>query len=194
MSKSTSINDLPKNQSGKDDDLQESMMVNSILKEIENEEEVINDENEDSLKYIMDTSQIPPKIQNEIPTTEMIQSATNEYFNQDNLPPMETPNSIREEKKEISNLLNDTPTPSATIKKSGFMPDVDGLMNNIKNRILGPFIILCLFMLLTFRKVNDAIFRLLPKLRTVSGDISSLGNLLKGLVLAVSYFIMSFFI
>ena len=55
MSKSTSINDLPKNQSGKDDDLQESMMVNSILKEIENEEEVINDENEDSLKYVMDT-------------------------------------------------------------------------------------------------------------------------------------------
>lgn len=194
MSKSTSINDLPKNQSGKDEDIQESMMVNSILKEIENEEEVINDENEDSLKYIMDTSQIPPKIQNEIPTPEMIQTATKEYFNQDNLPPMETPINIEEEKKEISNLLNDTPTPSTTIKKSGFMPDVDGLMNNIKNRVLGPFIILCLFMLLTFRKVNDAIFRLLPKLRTINGDISTLGNLLKGLVLAVSYFIMSFFI
>ena len=72
MSKSTSISDLPKNESNVSEDVQESMMVNSILKEIENEEEVLNDENEDSMKYVMDTSQIPPKIQNEIPTKEMI--------------------------------------------------------------------------------------------------------------------------
>ena len=67
MSKSTSINDLPKNDSTNSEDIQESMMVNSILKEIENDEEVLNDENEDTMKYVMDTSQIPPKIQNEVP-------------------------------------------------------------------------------------------------------------------------------
>ena len=36
MAKSTSISDLPKNESQNEQDIQESMMVNSILKEIEN--------------------------------------------------------------------------------------------------------------------------------------------------------------
>ena len=72
-SQSTSIADLPRtNNSQNDEDPQESMMVNSILREIENEEE-LNDENEDTLKYTMDTSQIPPKINNEIPTKEIIE-------------------------------------------------------------------------------------------------------------------------
>ena len=37
MSKSTSINDLPKQESN-NEDIEESMMVNSILQQIENEE------------------------------------------------------------------------------------------------------------------------------------------------------------
>ena len=83
MSKSTSINDLPK-QDSNNEDVEESMMVNSILQQIENEEEVLNDENEDSLKYTMDTSQIPPKINEQIPDKEMIEEATKDIFEQAN--------------------------------------------------------------------------------------------------------------
>ena len=64
------------------EDVEESMMVNSILQQIENEEEVLNDENEDSLKYTMDTSQIPPKINEQIPDIEMIEEATKDIFEQ----------------------------------------------------------------------------------------------------------------
>ena len=42
MSKSTSISDLPKNESQNDADIQESMMVNSILKDIENDDEPLS--------------------------------------------------------------------------------------------------------------------------------------------------------
>ena len=43
-------------------------MVNSILQDIENDED-LNDVNEDSLNYSIDTSQIPPpKIGNELPS------------------------------------------------------------------------------------------------------------------------------
>ena len=70
---------MPKNDSQNEQDIQESMMVNSILKEIENEEEVLNDENEDSMNYVMDTSQIPLKSQ-EMPTPEMIKALRRKIF------------------------------------------------------------------------------------------------------------------
>ena len=77
---STPISDLPKtdNQSN---DSQESMMVNSILQDIENDED-INDTNEESLNYTVDTSQIPPKIGNELPSMETIKETTKTIFNQ----------------------------------------------------------------------------------------------------------------
>lgn len=190
MSKSTSINDLPKNESNKDEDVQESMMVNSILKEIENEEEVLNDENEESLNYIMDTSQIPPKIQNEIPTPEIIKATTEDLFNPDNLPPMETMPIVEEKKeqKELNNLLNKVEV-SKESTKLGFLPDI----NNIKKRVIGPVVMLLLFMILTYSKVNVGILKILPKLRSASGDIGMLGNLLKGLLIAMVHFFIVLF-
>ena len=78
---STSINDLPQSADPtNDENINENMMVNSILKEIENDED-INNENEDSLNYVMDSSQIPPKkIDNQIPTQEMIQKVSEDIF------------------------------------------------------------------------------------------------------------------
>ena len=77
---STSINDLPQSADPtNDENINENMMVNSILKEIENDED-INNENEDSLNYVMDGSQIPPKIDNQIPTQEMIKKFLKIYL------------------------------------------------------------------------------------------------------------------
>ena len=54
-SQSTSISDLPRAESNSNEDIQESMMVNSILQDIENDED-LNDLNEESLNYTIDTS------------------------------------------------------------------------------------------------------------------------------------------
>lgn len=193
MSKSTSISDLPKNDSQTDGDIQESMMVNSILKEIENEEEVLNDENEESLNYVMDTSQIPPKIQNEMPSPEMIKTATEDLFNQEVMPshvepePTLPPAPIQlEEKKELN--------VEAIPAKNNMLNSLDGLLNKVKKRVISPLIILVLFMIITLEKVNKIIIKIIPRLGNISGGINTLGNLLKGIFISIIYFIVSFFI
>tara|TARA_B100000123_G_scaffold271413_1_gene251214 strand:+ start:1572 stop:2189 length:618 start_codon:yes stop_codon:yes gene_type:complete len=205
MSKSTSINDLPKNDSNTSEDVQESMMVNSILKEIENEEEVLNDENEDSMNYVMDTSQIPPKIQNEIPTKEMLESVTQDLFNNNlELNKVEEDknenklNSDEKNKKEIQNLLKEEDNKekknnsnSSILSNVG---NIDLMMENIKKRVSGPIFIFIFFMILTHKKVNDLLFRILPKTKTITGQINNLGNLIKAVFMSVLYFLVSFFV
>ena len=57
---SQSTPDLPRTEQGSNEDIQESMMVNSILQDIENDDEP-NDLNQDSLQYSIDTSQSSPQ-------------------------------------------------------------------------------------------------------------------------------------
>ena len=103
-SQSTSISDLPRTEQGSNEDIQESMMVNSILQDIENEDEP-NDVNQDSLQYSIDTSQIPPKIGDELPSVETIQQTTETIFN-DFPAGDELMNSIPEENNDIDDFLN----------------------------------------------------------------------------------------
>lgn len=199
MSKSTSIHDLPKNNSMPEEESQEAMMVNSILKEIEQEEESLNDENEDSLKYVMDTSQVPPKINNEMPSPEMIKNATEEIFQKiEVLPPVETQEfPEKQEKEEIKKVLEDRVESSQEPTKNnklGVLQGIDGFMGQIKKKVVGPVIILVLFMILTHTKVNGLMLRILPKLGNMKGEANILGNLMKGLILAVSYLLVSIFI
>lgn len=199
MSKSTSIHDLPKNNAMPQEESQEAMMVNSILKEIEQEEEAINDENVDSLKYIMDTSQVPPKINNEIPSPEMIKNATEEIFQKiEVLPPVETQEfPEKQEKEEIKKVLEDRVESNkepAKNNKRGVLQSIDGFMGQIKKKVVGPSIILVLFMILTHTRVNNLMIRLLPKFGNMRGEANFLGNLMKGLILAVSYLLVSILI
>lgn len=200
MSKSTSINELPKNENNSED-IQESMMVNSILKEIENEED-LNDENEETLNYTMDTSQIPPKINNEIPTKEIIENATREIFNEVN-----TENNIeeKEDTREINNFLNNSENKEKkenninilkddNDEKSKLIPDIDNVTKNIRNKIISPIVILVLFVLLNLQKINNIIVKYLPKMANPQGGVNIIGNILKGLVISVVVFIISFFI
>lgn len=199
MSKSTSINELPKNENSSED-IQESMMVNSILKEIENEEE-LNDENEDSLKYSMDTSQIPPKINNEMPTKEIIENATREIFNEVNNEDYLEEN---QNKKEIDDFLKEPNDDGDKIKfdtdnkkdneNNTLLPNIDAITNNIRNRVIPPVVILVLFVLLTLPRVDKIIIKFLPKMASVSGGVNTIGNILKGLVISVVVLIISFFL
>ena len=193
MSKSTSISDLPINNSGDADNSEEAMMVNSILQEIEQEEESLNDENIDSLNYVMDTSQVPPKINNEIPTPEIIKSVTEEIFQQaPAIPPIETKEEPKkEEKEEIRKVLEDKPE---KVNKLSILQDTDGFINLIKKKVVGPAIVLILFMILAHPKINKIILKILPKLGNFKGEMNNLGNLLKGLFISIILFIVSFFV
>ena len=198
MSKSTSINDLPK-QDSNSNDVEESMMVNSILQQIENDEEVLNDENEDSLKYTMDVSQIPPKINEQMPDKQMIEEATKDIFEQANQEVMDALN---------NNSLNDNieeqePTPSYVEpskeveeekNKINLSPDVDDIMNKIIKNIKIPILVCVLFILLTLPQVNKLFVKFLPRLSNSAGQVNLLGNLIKGLILSLIVFGSSFFI
>lgn len=193
MSKSTSISDLPINNSGDSENSEEAMMVNSILQEIEQEEEALNDENMDSLNYVMDTSQVPPKINNEIPTPEVIQSVTEEMFQQPpTIPPVESIEEVtKEEKQEIKKVLEDKP-----VKKSkvSMLKNMDSIVDLIKKKVVGPVVVLILFMILAHPVINKIILKITPKLGNFKGEINNLGNLLKGLIISSILFIISFFV
>ena len=106
-SQSTSISDLQRTDSNSNEDMQESMMVNSILQDIENDED-LNDVNEESLQYTIDASQIPPQIGNELPSKEEIQETTNNIFNDDFPIPNDfnQPEPKEEKKNDIDDFLN----------------------------------------------------------------------------------------
>ena len=198
MSKSTSINDLPKQESNADEN-EESMMVNSILQQIENDEEVLNDENEDSLQYTMDVSQIPPKINEQMPNKEMIEEATKDIFEQANQEVMDainnsSSNDVLEENEPVPSELESSKEVEEEKNKINLSPDVDDIMNKIIKNIKIPILICVLFILLTLPQVNKLFVKYLPKLSNTSGEVNLLGNLIKGLILSLIVFGSSFFI
>jgi len=200
MSKSTSINDLPK-QDSNSNDVEESMMVNSILQQIENDEEVLNDENEDSLKYTMDVSQIPPKINEQMPDKQMIEEATKDIFEQANQEVMDalnnSENSLNESVEDNTPIFNNEDInidKKEEKNKINLSPDVDDIMNKIIKNIKIPILVCILFILLTLPQVNKLFVKYLPKLSNSAGQVNLLGNLIKGLILSLIVFGSSFFI
>lgn len=194
-SKSTSIGDLPNISSGENSDIdQETMMVNSILQEIENDDDI--DTSENAINYAIDTSQIPPKIHEQMPTKEIIEETAKEIFHEpivhepikpepqinvsQNL--MEPDNQTEEiDKKEINNILSN---------------NKESKTANLTNKIISiskySAVVLVLFLLLTSKQVNNLIIKFLPKMRVEGPQISLLGNLLKGIILVIIYAGLSF--
>ena len=198
MSKSTSINDLPK-QDSNSNDVEESMMVNSILQQIENDEEVLNDENEDSLQYTMDVSQIPPKINEQMPDKQMIEEATKDIFEQANQEVIDalnnnSSNDIIEEQEPSPSNVETSKEVDEEKNKINLSPDVDDIMNRIIKNIKIPILVCILFILLTLPQVNKLFVKFLPRLSNSTGQVNLLGNLIKGLILSLIVFGSSFFI
>ena len=190
-SKSTSIGDLPNVESTNSNDDEETMMVNSILKEIENDDNI--DNSEQAINYTIDTAQIPPKINEQIPTREIIQETANEIFNQpilENQPTqyniMSNEEPIEEIKKEdLKNFLND----EKPVEKN-----IESLTNRILNKGKYALIIFVLFIILSSNQFNKLIVNFLPKMRIEGVQVSLLGNILKGIIIALIYFGLSFII
>ena len=190
-SKSTSIGDLPNVSSNGEGDEQETLMVNSILQEIENDDDI--DTSENVMNYSIDTSQIPPKIHEQMPTKEIIQETARELFQNPIIHEpvkIEQPNisnNLMEEtlydtevnKKEVSNLLSKE-------------ENVESLTDKIIKKSKYAGIILVLFVILTLPQLNKLILKFLPKMAVEGPQVSVLCNILKGVLLALIYFGLSF--
>ena len=143
--KSTSIGDLPNINSNDTQDDQETMMVNSILKEIENDDDI--DTSENAINYTIDTSQIPPKINEQLPTKEIIEETTREIFREPIIeePIIQTPEPIIN----VSNNIMENELPPIEEKKvEGKKEDnTDNLTNRIIKQARNGGIIFVLFVL-----------------------------------------------
>lgn len=197
MAKSTLIENLPKNDSSQNQE--ESNMVNSILQEIEQEDEKINDENEDSLKYNMDPAQIPPKISESTPSKDMIKEATEDLFNNQHNEVEEILNSINK-KKEPNTIENDTIVSEEKkeevndelniLKKKE--NNVEDLINKIINKTKIAVVILILFILLNLPILNKYIIKCIPKFSDGNGNINMIAVIFKGIILSFIYVGISF--
>lgn len=192
MSKSTSIDSLPKNDNTGNDE--ESLMVNSILEEIQQEDEKINDENEDSLKYTMDTSQIPPKINESVPSKEMIQEATKDLFEKQNSEVTEILNSINEKQDAIINKEeikeNNEPNDTNIIKHTE--KNIEKILNKVMDKTKIAVIILVFFILLNLPILNKYIIKCIPKFSDSLGNLNIMAVIFKGIILSLIYLGVSF--
>ena len=187
-SQSTPISDLPRTEQGSNEDIQESMMVNSILQDIENDDEP-NDLNQDSLQYSIDTSQVPPKIGNELPSVETIQETAETIFN-DFPSGDDLMNDEPMESNDIDDFLN------KKLEEPEFVPPVveeKSTLKMLEERLPIFLIIVVAFILLSLRPLNQMIVRLIPKL-SVDGDLSIVGIVIKGLIMGLIYLASSFFL
>ena len=187
-SQSTPITDLPRTEQGSNEDIQESMMVNSILQDIENDDEP-NDVNQDSLQYSIDTSQIPPKIGNELPSVETIQETAETIFNDfpsaDDLM-NETPPAENNDIDEFLNKKLEEPVESAPVEEKS-------LIKQLEERLPIFLIIIVAFILLSLKPLNQMIIRIIPKL-SAEGELSIVGIIVKGIIMGLIYLASSFFL
>jgi len=197
-SKSTSIGDLPNvASSGNDTEDQETMMVNSILQEIENDDDI--NTSESAINYSMDTSQIPPKINESLPTKQIIEETAKEIFQK---PVIHQP-IIEEPKVNINNNLMENDNSTQEVNKNEIKELLsknekeiksESLTTKIINKSKYAGIILVLFVILTMPKLNKIIVKFLPKMAVEGPQLSILGNILKGVLLALIYFGLTFVI
>jgi len=194
-SQSTSISDLQRTDSNSNDAIQESMMVNSILQDIENDED-LNDVNEESLQYTIDTSQIPPKIGMGLPTREEIQETTNNIFNDD----FPIPNDFNQPEKnnDIDEFLNNKLQEEDKVNdkendKDKYKENDKTLINTIQDLLPIIIIIMITFFILSLPQLNRLIVRYIPKLST-EGNISILCIIIKALILGIVHLLSSLFL
>jgi hypothetical protein len=186
---STSIADLPRTDgSSSTEDIQESMMVNSILQDIENDED-LNDVNEESLNYSIDTSQIPPKIGNELPSMETIQETTDNIFNNDfSMDDYSEPESEPEPEinNDIDNFLN------TKLEEKEEPKEELTILKKIEQEVPVMVVIIISFIVLSLPKLNSLIIRFIPKLSS-EGGLSFLGIIIKSIIMGAIYLVSSIF-
>jgi len=188
-SNSTPIGDLPRTDENANihENEEENMMVNSILKDIENDNEIDNT-NDDSLNYTIDTSQIPPKIGNELPSVETIQETTKTIFNEPEPTPEYLSESNNEKTSEIDDFLNQKINDTNKIQSEEF-----GIIDKIKQNMFTGIILFISFFIISLPFLNSLVIKYIPKL-TSNGEISLLCILIKSIIITFIYGLCSIFL
>ena len=190
--KSTSIGDLPNVDSNEIRDDQETLMVNSILKEIENDDDI--DTSENAINYTIDTSQIPPKINEQLPTKEIIEETTREIFREHIIE--EPIIQVQEPNLNVSNNIMENELPPIEEKK--IEEKKEDKSENLTNRIIkqarNGSIIFVLFILLSLPQVNKILVKSIPKMASNAPQISTLGILFKAIFVTIFYSVITFFL
>ena len=188
--KSTSIGDLPNVDSNEIRDDQETLMVNSILKEIENDDDI--DTSENTINYTIDTSQIPPKINEQLPTKEIIEETTREIFREHIIE--EPIIQVQEPNLNVSNNIMENELPPIEEKK--IEEKKEDKSENLTNRIIkqarNGSIIFVLFILLSLPQVNKILVKSIPKMASNAPQISTLGILFKAIFVTIFYSVNTF--
>jgi len=194
-SNSTPIKDLLRTDDNisTQDNEEENMMVNSILKDIENDNDIDNT-NEDSLNYTIDTSQIPPKIGNELPTVETIKETTNTIFNGHEPTPKylsqsNTDTNTDTNNYEIDDFLNQKIDETNKIQNNNELTIVDKLKQNMFTGI----ILFISFFILSLPILNSLIIKYIPNLAS-NGEISLLCIFIKSIIITFIFGLSSIFL
>ena len=194
MNKSTSINDLPKVEGSAEptQDMEETLMVNSILKDLENEED-LSDTNQDTLNYSVDAAQIPPTVGNTLPTREMIIENTQNIFSEEKNDNEQNRNEQEDNSNDIDNFLknkiDDLPLNGKDKEDKN-----DNLVDIIISKIKYPIIVVVLFFILSQPKLDKLVIKFLPKLGNLGGHINMLGILLKSVLAGLVTFASSYIV
>lgn len=194
MNKSTSINDLPKVEGSAEptQDMEETLMVNSILKDLENEED-LSDTNQDTLNYSVDASQIPPTVGNTLPTREMIIENTQNIFSEEKNDNEKNINEQEDNSNDIDNFLKNK-IEDLPLNGKDKEDKNDNLVDIIISKIKYPIIVVVLFFILSQPKLDKLLIKLLPKLGNLGGHINMLGILLKSVLAGLVTFASSYIV
>ena len=78
--------------------------------------------------------------------------------------------------------------------KPGFMDKIKNMTNNLGGKMIGPLIVVVLFILFNLGIVDKTLTKLIPKVRNEYGSINLKGVILKAIIVGIIFFVIKMFI
>ena len=163
----------------------DSQLVEDILKEMGESPGIENQSNINSqaLHYAMDSAQVPPN--KYIPPSSMAHNNNNGSMEMQGMQQMQN---------DYTNQLMNKNMPNGIFSQFGLNLNSESLKDKIMNNIKYPILVFAIAFLISLPEFNRFLFGFFPKLLLESGQVSIGGVLLKALLAAVLYAIISCFL
>jgi hypothetical protein len=78
--------------------------------------------------------------------------------------------------------------------KPGFMDKIKNMTNNLGGKMIGPLIVVVLFVLFNLGIVDKTLTRLIPKVANGYGSINLKGVILKAIIVGIIFFVIKMFV
>ena len=86
------------------------------------------------------------------------------------------------------------PPPPPPPSKQGFMDKIKNMTNNLGGKMVGPLIVVILFVLFNLEIVDKTLTKLIPKISNEYGSINLKGVILKAIIVGIIFFVIKMFI